>query len=63
MERLRKQKLRAKIKEKRINDKRSISMNEDKRAFSNKINGRRRRHTADKKDTLIKQLEVKVNMF
>ena len=63
MERLRKQKIRAKIKEKRINDKRSISMNEDKRAFSNKINGRRRRHTADKKDTLIKQLEVKVNMF
>ena len=30
-ERLRKQKLRAKIKEKRINEKRSISMNEDKR--------------------------------
>jgi len=31
-------------------------MNEDKRAFLNKINGRRRRrHTADKKDTLIKQ--------
>ena len=64
MERLRKQKLRAKIKEKRINDKRSISMNEDKWAFSNKINGRRRRrHTADKKHTLIKQLEVNVNMF